>query len=46
MCEKAVGDYPFTFEFIPNCYKTQEMWKKSVSGYPLMLKYCPNKYKT
>ena len=25
MCNKAVGNYPHTLEFVPECYKTQKM---------------------
>ena len=46
MCEKVVYTCPFILDFIPNCYKTQEMCKKAVSKEPFMLKYCLDKYKS
>ena len=30
MCEKAVGTCPFILDYVPDCYKTQEMREKSV----------------
>ena len=30
MCDKAVDTYPSTIQFVPKCYKTQEMCYKAV----------------
>ena len=30
MCDKAVDTYPSTIQFVPECYKTQEMCYKAV----------------
>ena len=30
MLDKAVNTYPSTIEFVPECYKTQEMSNKAV----------------
>ena len=31
MLDKAVNTYPSTIEFVPECYKTQEMSNKAVN---------------
>ena len=33
-----VDEYLFTFEFLPDCHKTQEMCKKAFSKDPFALK--------
>ena len=43
MCKKVVDDYTFTFEFVLDCHKTQELCKKDVSKDASILKnldYC------
>ena len=45
MCGKVVDKYPFTFEFVPDCHKTQEMCKKAASKDSSKLLYCRDKYK-
>ena len=32
MCDKAVNTHPSTMQFVPECYKTQEMCYKAVYG--------------
>ena len=32
--------------FVPDQFKTQEMWNKTVQSYPWALKYVPDQYKT
>ena len=41
-----VDEYLFTFEFLPDCHKTQEMCKKAISKDSDMLKYCIDRYIT
>ena len=31
MCDKSVNTHPATIEFVPECYKTQQMWDKAVT---------------
>ena len=31
MCDKAVKTYDSTIQFVPDCYKTQEMCDKTVN---------------
>ena len=35
-----------SFWFVPDQYKTQEMWNKAVQRYPWALRYVPDQYKT
>ena len=46
MCDKAVNICFFAFDFIPNQYKTQEIYDIIVSLYPFLMTYCPDKCKT
>ena len=32
MCDKAVNTHPSTIQFVPECYKTQEMFDKAVNS--------------
>ena len=41
MCNKAVQNYPHAFEFVPECYKTQNMCDKAVNPYPFTIKFVP-----
>ena len=43
---KEVYDRSMSFDFIPNCFKTQGMCIKAVQEYPSLLKDVPGKYKT
>ena len=45
-CDKAICNYVHTSEFVPNCYKTQQMCERVVSKNRFMLIQCPNRYKT
>ena len=38
MCNKAVDNYPHALEFVPKCYKTQNMCDKAVNIYPSTIK--------
>ena len=33
MCDKAVNTHLSTIQFVPECYKTQEMYHKDVNGF-------------
>ena len=39
MCDKAVDDYSFALEFVPDRYKTQEMCEKIISDNSFLLRY-------
>ena len=41
MCNKAVQNYPHALEFVPECYKTQNMCDKAVNTYPFTIKFVP-----
>lgn len=41
-----VDDYPFVFEFIRDCHKTQKMCEEIVSKNSYMLKCCIDRYTT
>ena len=34
MCNEAVENYPHALEFVPECYKAQNMCDKAVNTYP------------
>ena len=44
MCNKTVDNYAHALEFVPDWYKTQEMWIKAVKNYPSTIKYVPDEY--
>ena len=46
MCNKAVDNFTYTFEFVPNCFKTQKMCNKAVNTYPCAIQFDPECYKT
>ena len=47
MCNKAVDNYPHALEFVPECYKTQEMcYNKTVDTYPFTIKFIPECFMT
>ena len=46
MCDKVVNIYFFVFDFIPDWYRTQELWDRVVSEDPCLIEYCPEKYIT
>ena len=39
MCNQAVDNYVHALEFVPECYKTQEMCDKAVNTYPSTIKF-------
>ena len=45
-CNKAVDNYPHALEFVPDCYKTQEMCNKTVNIYRSTTKFVPKYYET
>ena len=45
-CDKAICNYAHASEFVPDCYKTQQMCERVVSTDRFMLIQCPNRYKT
>ena len=38
-CNKVVDNYPHALEFVPDCYKTQEMCNKAVNIYRSTTKF-------
>ena len=46
MCYTAVHRYCFVFDFIPDEYKSQEIFDIVASLYPFLIAHCPDKYKT
>ena len=46
MCNKSGDTYPPVIQFVPQCYKTQEMCDKFVSEDSFMPKYYLDGYKT
>ena len=46
MCDKAVGTYPTTIKFVPECFMTQEMCDKSANICFLVFNSIPDRYKT
>ena len=45
-CNKAVDNYPHALEFVPDCYKTQEMCNKAVNIYRSTTKFVLKYYET
>ena len=41
MCNKAVDNYPYALEFVPECFMTQKMCDKAVNTYPSTIKFVP-----
>ena len=46
ICDKAVSTYPSTVQFVPNCYKTQEMCDEAFKKYFIEFIDIPYWYKT
>ena len=42
MCDKAVNNYAYALEFVPNRHKTQEVCDKAVDDNPSTIKYVPD----
>ena len=42
----GIDDYPFTIKFVPECYKTQEMYNKNVITCFFLFGSAPDWYKT
>ena len=45
MCDKGVSTHSSTIQFIPECYKTQELCYKVISDDPFSIRYAPDQYK-
>ena len=39
MCIKAVDNYPYALEFLPKCYKTENMCDKAHATYSSTIKF-------
>ena len=46
MCDKAVNSHPCTMQFVPECYKSQEMCDKAVNRSFFVFNSIPDHYKT
>ena len=46
MCDRAVGNYPHTLRFVPECCKTHKMFEKAVSTHSSTTEYVPDQFKT
>ena len=46
MYDKAVDECPWSFEYLPDRFKTQEMCNKAVDKYTWLFKYVPDIFKT
>ena len=46
MCDRAVGNYPHTLRFVPECCKTHKMFEKAVGTHPSTTEYVPDQFKT
>ena len=44
MCNEAVENYLHALEFVPECYKTQNMCDKAVNTYPATIEFVPECY--
>ena len=44
MCNKTVENYPHALEFVPECYKTQNMCDKAVNNCPATIEFVPECY--
>ena len=44
MCNKAVENYLHALEFVPECYKTQNMCDKAVNTYSATIEFVPKCY--
>ena len=46
MCHKDVDNYSHALEFVPECYKTQNMCGNTLDTYPSIIKFVSECYKT
>ena len=46
MCNQAVDNYVDALEYVPECFKTQEMCDKVVDTCPFVFDSIPDRYKT
>ena len=46
MSNKAVDNYPYGLEFVPECYMIQRLNDKAVDIHPTTIKYVLECYKT
>ena len=46
MCDKALNSHPCTMQFVPECYKSQEMCDKAVNRSFFVFNSIPDHYKT
>ena len=46
MCNKAVARNPCTLAYVPDCFKTQEMYDKVVDSKPYTMRFAPDHFKS
>ena len=46
MFNKAIDNYPHALEFVPECYKTQQVCDKALNTYPFTIKFVPECFMT
>ena len=46
MCDEAIDDYSPTIQFVPECYKSQEMCNKAINIFFFLFDYIPDWYET
>ena len=45
MCNKALNNYAYVLEFVPDCYETQEMFFKAGDASPSAIQVFPESHK-
>lgn len=45
MCKKAVEKRPYLLQYVPDEYRTKEMYERAALGEPKTLYFCPDRYK-
>ena len=45
MCDKAVDTHSYAIEFVPECYKTQNVYDKALNEYFIAFCYTLERYK-
>ena len=46
MCSKVVNTYPHALEFVPECYKAQQMCDTNIDSYVSTIKFVPKSFMT
>ena len=46
MCNQTVNNYADALEYVPECFKTQDIYDKAVDNYPSAIQCVPECFKT